>query len=122
MTGRLSRQTVASPGGWSQEPGEGEQAVPSLPQRMRLDQGHGLATPPEHEGLELLWDSTVYDLIYMAYDIFSINDTAPPAPPHAVSNPRTRPQARLYLNGGEAFFLPSVAQITCCWPEETVRP
>lgn len=31
-----------------QEPGEREQAVPSLPPRVSLDQGKGLAMPPEH--------------------------------------------------------------------------
>lgn len=49
-----------------------------MPPTVRLDLSTGLAIPPEHEGLELLWDYILLMvLIYMAYDIFCINEVSP---------------------------------------------
>lgn len=58
-------------------------SCPSLPSRVRLDLSTWLATPPEHEGLEPPWDYTLLMvLIYMAYNIFCINEAILyPSPP-----------------------------------------
>lgn len=58
-------------------------SCPSLPSRVRLDLSTWLATPPEHEGLEPPWDYILLMvLIYMAYDIFCINEASLYPPQH----------------------------------------
>lgn len=79
--GQLTAAVHGQPqGAGGQEP---ESKLSLLPSRVRLDLSTWLATPPEHEGLEPPWNYTLLMvLIYMAYNIFCINEAILyPSPP-----------------------------------------